>query len=77
MEKKLHHLFDYQKFQKNSRLDAILSEAEKRYADGLSDADLELVSAAGGSQLMLHTDSIAYDQMATVPVGDLPPEDRL
>jgi len=47
MERKLSKLFDYQKFQRNPRLDAMLSEAEGRYEDGLSDAELELVSAAG------------------------------
>lgn len=77
MEQKLKRLFDYQKFQKNSRLEAMLSEAEGRYEDGLSDETLELVSAAGDSQLMLHADSIAYDQTVTVPVANLPPEDRL
>lgn len=76
MEQKLKRLFDYQKFQHNSRLEAMLAEAEGRYEGSLSDAALEMVSAAGDSQLMLHADSIAYDQTA-VPVADLPPEDRL
>lgn len=47
MEQKLKRLFDYQRFQKNSRLEAMLADAEERYADGLSDEALELVSAAG------------------------------
>lgn len=52
MEQKLKRLFDYQKFARNPRLDAMLAEAEGRYAGGLSDDDLELVSAAGDSQMM-------------------------
>lgn len=47
MEQKLKRLFDYQKFQNNPRLEAMLQEAEGRYAGSLSDDDLELVSAAG------------------------------
>lgn len=47
MEKKLKRLFDYQKFENNPRLEAMLSEAEGRYEGGLSDEDMELVSAAG------------------------------
>lgn len=64
MEQKLKRLFDYQKFQKTPRLEAMLSEAEGRYEGSLSDEDLELVSAAG-------------DQTVTVPVINLPPEKRL
>lgn len=47
MEQKLKRLFDYQKFQKNPRLKAMLADAEGRYEGSLSDDDLELVSAAG------------------------------
>ena len=46
MEKKLKQLFDYQKFARNSRLDAMLAEAEGRCA-ALEDDDLGFVSAAG------------------------------
>ena len=46
MEKKLKQLFDYQKFARNSRLDAMLMEAEGRCA-ALEDDALALVSAAG------------------------------
>lgn len=49
MEQKLKRLFDYQKFQKNPRLEALLSKAEGRYEGALTDDDLELVSAAGDS----------------------------
>lgn len=46
MEKKIKQLFDYQKFSRNPRLDAMLAEAEGRY-NALEDDDLALVSAAG------------------------------
>lgn len=61
MEKKLRQLFDYQKFQKDPRLEAMLSETEKRYEGSLSDAELELVSAAG-------------DPLATAAVGLVIPD---
>lgn len=85
MEQKLKKLFDYQKFQKNPRLEAMLSEAEGRYDSGLSDDDLELVSAAGTGFMVNHVfpqeqlelTSAANNQGTTVPVINLPPEDRL
>lgn len=46
MEKKIKQLFDYQKFSRNPRLDAMLAEAEGRYA-AVDDDALEMVSAAG------------------------------
>lgn len=46
MEKKLRQLFDYQKFARNARLDAMLVEAEGR-CNALEDEDLGFVSAAG------------------------------
>ena len=52
MEQKLKRLFDYQKFNRNPRLDAMLSDALERYGR-LVDADLELVSAAGEGQAKL------------------------
>lgn len=52
MEQKLKRLFDYQKFQRNSRLEAMLLEAEERYQSSLSDEDLELVSAAGEQMIV-------------------------
>ena len=53
MEKKLRHLFDYQKFQKNPRLEAMLTEAEGKCA-AIDDDALELVSAAGEPGLINH-----------------------
>ena len=51
MEQKLKRLFDYQRFQKNSRLEAMLAEAEGRCAE-VDDDTLGLVSAAGDDSLM-------------------------
>ncbi len=48
MMKKLSWAFDYQKFQQNPRLAAIIRETEDRHArTALADDDLEQVSAAG------------------------------
>lgn len=47
---KIAKLFDFQQFQQNSRLAAILADVESRYANALTDDDLELVSAAGVAQ---------------------------
>ena len=46
-EKKLKKLFDYQRFEKNEKLEKLIRETESRYAKELSDADLSLVNAAG------------------------------
>ncbi len=47
MEKKLKKLFDYQRFEKNEKLEKLIRETESRYAGELSDDDLTLVNAAG------------------------------
>ena len=81
MEKKLKAMFDYQKFARNPRLDAMLSEAEARYECSLSDDDLELVSAAGDGIMPVYcpeeTINAYGEQGLAVPVINLPPEDRL
>lgn len=77
MEQKLKRLFDYQRFQKNSRLEAMLAEAEGRYAGGLTDETLELVSAAGDDQLLLQGIIEGVDHVGALMVEDLPLEDRL
>lgn len=51
MEKKLKKLFDYQRFEKNERLEKIIEETESRYAQELSDDDLSLVNAAGEPEI--------------------------
>ena len=45
--KRLAQAFDFQRFQRNPRLAAVLDDVERRYAQALSDDDLELVNAAG------------------------------
>lgn len=57
---KLSQAFDFQKFQHNPRLNAIIRDVEIRYAKtALSDDDLELVSAAGDTAVpTLHPDML-------------------
>ena len=69
MEQKLKRLFDYQKFQRNSRLEAMLAEAEGRCAE-VDDDTLGLVSAAGDDSLMEYGIVEGVD-----PVGALVVED--
>lgn len=47
MEEKLGLLFDYQRFQKNRRIEQLLREMEGRYGKELTEDTLSLVSAAG------------------------------
>ncbi len=47
METKLRKLFEYQRFENNSRLENLINETEIRYAAALSDDDLFMVNAAG------------------------------
>ena len=70
MEQKLKRLFDYQRFQKNSRLDAMLAEAEGRCAEVDEDA-LELVSAAGNDSLMEYGIVEGADPVGALVVEDL------
>ena len=70
MEQKLKRLFDYQRFQKNSRLDALLAEAEGRCAEVDDDA-LELVSAAGDDSLMEYGIVEGADPVGALVVEDL------
>ena len=46
-EKTLSLLFDYQRFEHEPELEALLDETENEYCAELSDDDLEQVSAAG------------------------------
>lgn len=46
MEEKLKTLFQFQRFSPNKRLDEMIADVKKRYQQ-LSDADLEMVAAAG------------------------------
>ena len=45
--KKLTALFDYQRFGRNERLQALIEDTENRCMNALSDDDLEWVNAAG------------------------------
>ena len=46
-QKRLTALFDYQRFERNKRLQALIEDTENRCMNALSDDDLEWVSAAG------------------------------
>ena len=46
-EAKLSSIFDFQRFEGNKKLQALIDETETRYAYALSDDDLEWVNAAG------------------------------
>lgn len=55
MENKLARLFDYQKYEHNSRLDRIISDVESRYSDGMelmSDDELGMLNAAGNISIL-------------------------
>lgn len=47
MDEKLKKLFDYQKFENNKRLGAIISKSQDRLSASLEDDDLDIVYAAG------------------------------
>ena len=46
-QKRLTALFDYQRFEGNKKLQALIEDTENRCMNALSDDDLEWVSAAG------------------------------
>ncbi|WP_297209857.1 hypothetical protein [uncultured Flavonifractor sp.] len=50
MEQILRLLLDYQRFQENQRLDALIADTFHRYGEGLSDEALEQVWAAGEAE---------------------------
>ena len=47
MENKLKKLFDYQLFERNADLEAIIRHSEEGFEAALSDDDLAFVNAAG------------------------------
>lgn len=47
MEQKLSQLFDFQRFQPNSRLEGIIADVESHYAREIDDDELLMVNAAG------------------------------
>lgn len=49
MENRLKKLFDYQRFEKNKKLEELIRETESRDAVELSDDSLAFVNAAGGT----------------------------
>ena len=67
MERKLFQAFDRQRFQQNARLAGIIGDVESRYTQVLEDDELELVSAAGVTEI------IKDETMLIIP-GSLPEE---
>lgn len=68
MSQVLGQLFEYQRFQKNSHLDALIRATEARYQSmdmsyyrELSDEDLTLVNAAG--DIYVNTDNTKKDKI--------------
>lgn len=53
MENKLKNLFEFQRFEKNSQLQALIDDTHSRAAQALSDDDLDFVNAAGEIDTML------------------------
>ena len=51
MEEKLRSLFDFQRFEKNPRLESIISQTAGKQAVELSDEMLLLVNAAGEPEI--------------------------
>ncbi|MCQ2530034.1 MAG: hypothetical protein MJ086_02105 [Lachnospiraceae bacterium] len=47
MENKLKNLFEYQRFEKNEKLEKLISQTESRFERELSEDDLFFVNAAG------------------------------
>ena len=70
MEKKLKKLFDYQRFEKNEKLEKLIRDTESRYATELSDDDLSLVSAAGEETLFTENNVKEEIKGKAVPVGN-------
>ena len=67
MEKRLQQLFDYQRFEENARLSAVINSVKARYNKReLSEDDLEWVAAAGNPDLLPPLN----------PLGRIKPDDR-
>ena len=59
MEKRLQQLFDYQRFEENARLSAVINSVKARYNKReLSEDDLEWVAAAGNPDLLPPTNPL-------------------
>ena len=69
MEKKLKMLFDYQRFEKNAKLEKLISETEDSFANELSDDELFFVNAAGEPDLAGGSVSNIYNVPERKPVN--------
>ena len=46
------NLFDFQRFQRNKKLDNLIRQSEARYSNALADDELDMVNAAGEVDLI-------------------------
>lgn len=58
----LEKLFDFQKFENNSRLAKLIAETESRYSKALSDDDLDMVNAAGVPEIFQNSGEKSTDE---------------
>ena len=70
MEKRLKALFDYQRFEKNSRLADIVEQTESRYKVELSDE--ELAQVTGGVILP----GVLYPEQMKLLINEIPNGDH-
>ena len=55
MGKRLNDMFDFQRFCNNEKLNSVIVSTEEKYSSAeISDDDLELVSAAGETGIILY-----------------------
>lgn len=55
MENRLKSLFEFQKFENNSRLAKLVRDTELRYGAELTDDELSMVSAAGDVSFLMNS----------------------
>lgn len=58
----LEKLFDFQKFENNSRLAKLIAETESCYSKALSDDDLDMVNAAGVPEIFQNSGEKSPDE---------------
>lgn len=66
MENKLKSLFEYQKFENNSRLAKLIRETESRYGTELSEDELSMISAAGDMDSMQNISGVATEEIEKI-----------
>ena len=54
-EQTLKNLFDFQRFEKNNRLESLISSTQSHFPVSLSEDELAYVNAAGAPEIMAYT----------------------